>query len=59
MLVFITLWILLINSVGSYGKDTVLGYWGTVLLALFTTPVTAFIIVAIIRWINPPANSNA
>ncbi len=37
------IWLLLINAVGNYGKDTILGYWGSVLLAIFTTPLTAFI----------------
>lgn len=50
----IMLWLLFINAVGNYGRDTALGYWGTLLLALFTTPITALIIIAIWKWLRPP-----
>jgi hypothetical protein len=35
----------LIIAVANYGKDTALGYWGTVVLALFTSPLVAFLII--------------
>jgi hypothetical protein len=50
----IILWVLFINAVGNYGRDTVLGYWGTLLLAFLSTPIVALIIVAIIRSRTPP-----
>ncbi|MGF7081256.1 hypothetical protein [Mucilaginibacter sp. UYCu711] len=54
MVGFIALWLLFINAVGQYGKDTALGYWGTILLAVLSTPITALIIVAIVRSRTPP-----
>jgi ABC-type transport system involved in multi-copper enzyme maturation permease subunit len=38
-----------IIALGNYGKDTIFGYWGSVLLAIFTTPLIAFIILAYVK----------
>ncbi|RZL46117.1 MAG: hypothetical protein EOP00_15975 [Pedobacter sp.] len=39
--------LLLLWAVVNYGKNTVLGIWGTLGLAIFTTPIIAFIIILI------------
>ena len=41
--------ILLIVAIGRYGKDTALGYWGSILLAIFTTPIIAFIVITFLN----------
>jgi hypothetical protein len=59
MICVAALWFLLLNAVGNYGKSTALGYWGTILLAVLSTPITAFIIVAILKWRNPAISKAA
>lgn len=39
--------ILIFWSVANFGKNTSLGFWGSLLLAIFTTPVIAFFIILI------------
>lgn len=51
-LILLVVAILLIAAVGQYGKNTALGYWGSILLAIFTTPVVAFIVITILKAIN-------
>jgi hypothetical protein len=41
--------LLLIIGVGNYGKNTALGYWGSVLLSFLSTPFVAFIIISILK----------
>ncbi|GAA4315897.1 hypothetical protein GCM10023149_12690 [Mucilaginibacter gynuensis] len=41
--------IALIIGIGNYGRNTVFGYWGSVLLALFTSPIVAFIILYVVK----------
>lgn len=41
--------IIIILAVGNYGRNTSLGYGGSLFLAIFTTPLTAFIVIYIIR----------
>lgn len=41
--------LIIIILLGNYGKNTVFGYWGSVLLGIFATPLIAFIILAYIR----------
>lgn len=36
-------------AIGNYGRDTVLGFWGSILVALFTTPLVAFLIIFVLR----------
>ena len=48
-LILILLILILIISVARYGKNTALGYWGTILLALFASPLIALIVVLILR----------
>jgi ABC-type transport system involved in multi-copper enzyme maturation permease subunit len=38
-----------IITVGNYGKNTALGYRGSVLLSLLSSPLLAFIIIRIIK----------
>jgi hypothetical protein len=42
--------ILLIVAIGRYGKESALGYWGSILLAIFTTPVIAFIVITFLKF---------
>lgn len=35
--------------IGNYGRNTALGYWGSVLLALFTGPLIAYVMLYIIK----------
>ena len=39
--------ILIFWAVANFGKNTSLGFWGSLLLAIFTTPVIAFFIILI------------
>jgi hypothetical protein len=41
--------ILLIISLGVYGKDTSLGFFGSLLLSCFSTPVIAFVVIFLLR----------
>ncbi len=42
-----------IIAIGNYGKRTALGYSGSVLLAVLATPLTAFIVISILRLRKP------
>ncbi|MBG6234401.1 ABC-type transport system involved in multi-copper enzyme maturation permease subunit [Pedobacter sp. CAN_A7] len=46
---FVLIILLLIIAIGNYGKNTALGYWGSVLLSILSTPIVAFIIISIIK----------
>lgn len=48
-IILIILAIFFIIAIGQYGKNTALGYWGSILLAIFTTPVVAFIVITILK----------
>ena len=48
--------LLFIVLIGNYGKNTVFGYWGSVLLAMFTTPIIAFIILYYVK--SKPAKAS-
>ncbi len=39
--------IAILLAVANYGKNTTLGYFGSLLLAIFTTPLIAFFIILI------------
>lgn len=41
--------IALFCSVVNYGKDTVLGYSGSLLLAILTSPIVAFLIIHLVK----------
>jgi len=46
---FVLIILLLIMAVGNYGKPTALGYWGSVLLSVISSPLVAFIVIFIIK----------
>ncbi|SMC94518.1 hypothetical protein [Pedobacter nyackensis] len=46
----IVLALFFIIALGNYGKNTVFGYWGSVLLAIVTTPLIAFAILAYVKY---------
>lgn len=48
-IILIIVAIIFIIVIGRYGQDTVFGYWGSILLAIFTTPLIAFIILSILK----------
>lgn len=48
-IIFIISYFLLIIWAGDYGRNTVLGYWGTIMIGLFASPLLAFAIVYILR----------
>ena len=41
--------LLIIIAVGNYGKDTALGYGGSVFLSVISTPLVALIIISILK----------
>ena len=41
--------ILIIVAVGNYSRNTRLGYWGSVLVAILGSPLLAFIVIFILR----------
>ena len=40
---------ILVIALGNYGKNTALGYWGSILLSIFVTPIFAFIIISYLK----------
>jgi magnesium-transporting ATPase (P-type) len=48
-IIFIISYFLLIIWAGDYGRNTVLGYWGTIMIGLFASPLLAFAIVYILK----------
>lgn len=49
-IILIVVAFLFVIALGNYGRNTALGYWGSILLALLSTPVVAFIIISILRY---------
>ena len=43
----------LLIAVGNFGKDTPLGYWGSILLSVIATPVVGFFVVLLLRSRRP------
>lgn len=54
--IIIILALFFIILLGNYGRNTVFGYWGSVLLAIITTPLIAFAILAYVK--SKTANPN-
>lgn len=52
-IVIILIVLFLIIAVANYGRDTALGYWGTLILSLITSPVVGFIVVLILKNSKP------
>lgn len=50
VLLIVIVFLVIIFPIGYYGRNTQLGYWGSVLLALLSTPVVAFIIISVLRY---------
>ena len=48
-IIVILLALFLTIAVGNYGRDTKLGYWGSVLLSIFSSPIVAAIIIYAIK----------
>lgn len=48
-IIFIISYFLLIIWAGDYGRNTVLGYWGTIMIGLFASPLLAFAVVYILN----------
>lgn len=46
-ILIVLLGILIFWAVANFGKNTSLGFWGSLLLAIFTTPIIAFLIILI------------
>jgi len=55
-IILIISYFLLIIWAGDYGRNTVLGYWGTIIIGLFASPVLAFAIVYILNNLNNKSN---
>jgi hypothetical protein len=49
-MIFIVMGVLFIIAVGNYGRDTQLGYLGSVLLAIITSPIVAFIVIYYLKY---------
>jgi ABC-type transport system involved in multi-copper enzyme maturation permease subunit len=41
--------LILIIALGNYGRNTALGYWGSILLSIIVTPVIAFFIISYLK----------
>jgi ABC-type transport system involved in multi-copper enzyme maturation permease subunit len=41
--------LILIIALGNYGRNTTLGYWGSILLSIIVTPVIAFFIISYLK----------
>ena len=49
IILIISLFLLMIIAMGNYGKNTALGYWGSVLLSILSSPIVALIIISILK----------
>lgn len=49
LLIVLVFGFFLLIAIGNYGRNTALGYWGSVLLAIFTTPLIAFLVILVLR----------
>lgn len=49
IIAIILITILLLHILADYGRKTALGYWGTLILSLFASPVVAFIVVLFLK----------
>ncbi len=49
IVVLLAITISVIVAIGNYGKRTALGYSGSILLSVLATPITAFIVIGILR----------
>lgn len=56
-IVLLALAILLVWAMGNYGKATRLGFFGSVVLAILTTPIIAFFILSILKGLEKKKNS--
>jgi hypothetical protein len=52
-LIIIAVALIPILALGNYGRGTALGYWGSVLLSIFSTPLIAFIIILYLKTRKP------
>lgn len=52
--IILFLFVFLTVFVANYGRDTPLGYWGSVLLCFLTSPIVAFLILFLFKSINKP-----
>ena len=48
-LIIVLLGLLIIIAIGNFGKKTALGFVGSILLAIITTPVIAFFVILYLR----------
>lgn len=42
--------IIFVIGIGNYGRDTQLGYTGSVLLAILTSPIIAFLVIYYLKY---------
>jgi hypothetical protein len=49
-IVLLLIMVVSIGAVAQYGKNTILGFWGSLALAILASPLAAFIVIAIIRY---------
>lgn len=45
--------LLLVVAVGYYGKDTSLGFWGSLLLSILLSPLIAFLVLFVLKKVRP------
>ena len=48
-LLLILVGVIIIIALGNYGKDTALGYWGSILLSIIVTPLIAFFVISYLK----------
>lgn len=48
-LIIIAILLIPILALGNFGRNTALGYWGSVLLSIFSTPLGAFLIILYLK----------
>jgi hypothetical protein len=49
IVIILAIIITMVIAIGNYGKRTALGYGGSVLLSILATPLTAFIVISVLR----------
>lgn len=47
--VIVAVALLMVIAVANYGRDTVFGYWGSLLLCFVVSPIVVFLILYIIK----------
>ncbi|PRY53234.1 hypothetical protein B0I27_104244 [Arcticibacter pallidicorallinus] len=49
VVILLVIVLLMVIAIGHYGRNTILGYWGSIIVAILASPLVAFIVVFMLR----------